>query len=367
MALSMSFVDPVLGLYFHERNLLYSLRAGESSRVLRAFTMELACRVQWGGGDRSSWNKLLVRTRALANQVSQPHGTALVVMAEGMSAYLEGRFKAAYRHLRQAEKIFVEHCPGVTFELAQSRLFALRSQIYMGELKHVRIQQRTWLREALDCGNLLLSSSLRSDIFVLLALAREAPDEARDTLDSFDHQWAGSGAHYQNVFVLRGRVYLALYEGDGQRAWQEIERAWSSVRAAYLDRGLMTRVGLYDTRGAAALGRGREGLPAASVAAGILEGLEGQRMALPLSQLLRAGIAHLRGNGDEAAMGYEQAMEGFGKVDMRLHEAVARRRLGEIRGGQQGRLLMQASEGWFAYQGILDSRNLCRAIAPVMG
>ena len=365
-ALSMSFVDPLLGLYFHERNLLYALRSGERYRVLRAFSMELAYRVQWGGHDRDAWNKLMVRTRTLAQQVGQAHGTGLVVMAEGMSAYLEGRFKGAYRHLRQAEKIFVEQCPGVTFELAQSRLFALRSQIYMGELKQVRVQQRTWVREALDCGNLLLSSSLRSDVFVLLALARDAPDEARDNLDSMDRQWDGAGAHYQNVFLMRGRVYLALYEGRGQEAWREVHRTWGSVRAAYLDRGLMTRVGLFDSRGAAALGLGREGLAAATAAARELEALGGHRMAAPLAQLLRGGIARLRGNLGEAAAGYERAMEGFAKVEMHLHRAVARRRLGELRDGAQGQLLIQAADGWFAHQGVQNSVNLCRAIAPVM-
>jgi hypothetical protein len=40
--------------------------------------------------------------------------------------------------------------------------------------------------------------------------------------------------------------------------------------------------------------------------------------------------------------------------------------LGELRDGAQGQLLIQAADGWFAHQGVQNSVNLCRAIAPVM-
>jgi len=367
MALSMSFVDPVLGLYFHERNLLYSLRAGEQYRVLRAFTMELACMVQWGQHDWNSWSQLSMRAKALANEVGLPHGTALVCMAEGMSAYLEGRFKNAYRHLRQAERILVERCPGVTFELSQCRLFALRSQIYVGELRQVQLEHPRWVGEALECGNLLLSSSLRTDVFVLLALARGAPDEARSNLASARAQFSGAGAHFQQLYQVRGQVYLALYEGRGEDAWREIVGSWKRLRSVYLDRGLMTRVGMHDARGSAALGRGRAGLREAMASAKELCSLSGHRMAAPLGQLMWGGIDLLRGKSEAAERSYEAAIDGFHKAEMHLHEAVARRRLGELKGGHEGQQLLQASDGWFAHQEVVEVEQLCRAIAPIPG
>jgi len=364
-ALSMSFVDPVLGMYFHDRNLLYSLRSGEQYRVLRAFTMELAFMVQRGNYDWNAWSKLLVRCKALANRVNIAHGTALVFMAEGMSAYFEGRFKNAYRHLRQAERTIVELCPGVTFELSQSRLFALRSLMYVGELKQVALEHPKLASEASECGNLLLSSSLRSDIFVLLPLAQDAPDKARSHLASAKAQWSRSGAHFQHLFEIRGQVYLALYEGRGEDAWQEIDRVWETFRGALLDKGITSRVAMHDARATAALGRGKAGIRDAAASAKALLATKSQRMAEPCGHMIIGGIALLNGDKKAAGESYERAMEGFVKVEMHMHAAVARHRLGSVKDGREGTLLTQAAEGWFTNQDVVDIDKLCQAIAPI--
>ncbi len=366
-ALAMTFVDPVQGLYFHERNLLYALRAGDQYRVLRAFTMELPVMVQSGNYDWNAWSKLLVRCKALANKVGLAHGTALVFMAEGLSAYLEGRFKHAYRQLRQTSRTIVELCPGVTFELSHSRLYALRSLIYVGEIKQVAIEYSKLLSEASECGNLMLSSSLRSDIFVLLSLAQDAPDKARSNLASAKAQWSRSGAHYQHYFEMRGQVYLALYEQRGEDAWQEVQRVWEALRGAYLDRGVLTKVGMYDARGTAALGRGKAGINDAVAAAKVLLATKGQRMAEPCGQMICGGVAVLQGDNTAAEEAYERAMDAFVKAEMHLHAAVARHRLGGVKGGREGSLFVQAAEGWFTNQDVIDIDKLCQAIAPIPG
>jgi hypothetical protein len=80
--------------------------------------------------------------------------------------------------------------------------------------------------------------------------------------------------------------------------------------------------------------------------------------------MLRAGEADVANRADDAVALYRQAAEAFAASDMALHGAVARLRLGQWLGGDEGRALCERSLGWMREQNILDPERMARMMAP---
>jgi hypothetical protein len=82
------------------------------------------------------------------------------------------------------------------------------------------------------------------------------------------------------------------------------------------------------------------------------------------AQLLKAGIATMRGDHAQAATGLRAAAEEFTALEMHLHATAARRRLGEILGGAAGLALVSESDRWMREQTIRDPAHMTSIYAP---
>jgi len=83
-----------------------------------------------------------------------------------------------------------------------------------------------------------------------------------------------------------------------------------------------------------------------------------------LALLLRAGAAATRGETERALSLLEAAETGLAAADMALHAAVARRRRGELLGGDSGRALVAAADAWMASQAIRNPERMTAMLAP---
>lgn len=360
VALSLALIDPVRSVYFHDRNLLDALAAGERYRVLRALAMELPMEAQRGGGEGDAWNHLLKRAKALAAKVGRAHGHGLVHLGEGMSAYVGGRFRHAVRLLKQAERT-LQDVPDTPTEQGMARLYALRALTYTGELKTAQEQHARLLDDAVERGHLLFMANLRGDPFVLLHLAGDATDRVRSDLDAIRARWSSAGWHYPHWFALRGAIHLALYERRGATAWAEATQGWARARAARMHHNVLVDVMLHEMRGAAALGAGHT-REAHGVARALLA--KPHRLAAPFGHLVRGGALAADGDTRAASEAFARATDGFDRVEMALHAQVARVRHGALLGGADGEALTRSAEGWFANQGVADPAALCESILP---
>ncbi len=79
---------------------------------------------------------------------------------------------------------------------------------------------------------------------------------------------------------------------------------------------------------------------------------EGTPCARPAAALLSASILAARGRAAEARAPLELAIANFDAADMTLHAEVARRRLGELVGGETGRALITRADALMGRQGI---------------
>src|SRR4029079_16940248 len=86
--------------------------------------------------------------------------------------------------------------------------------------------------------------------------------------------------------------------------------------------------------------------------------------ANPYAALIRAGIAHRRGDVDSAVSLLEKALKEFETADMTLYAVVARHRLGEMIGGDRGRELREEANEWMSGQLIKNPARIMNLMAP---
>lgn len=79
---------------------------------------------------------------------------------------------------------------------------------------------------------------------------------------------------------------------------------------------------------------------------------------------LRAGVAAQRGDRPAALLHLEAAVAGFEAAEMALYAAAARRRLGEMRGGDADQALVEAADAWMTRQGVRAPARMTAMLAP---
>jgi hypothetical protein len=365
---ALGMIDNIRGADFSARHLLLALHAGEPYRVVRALTVEVAyaAGTRWG---RGRVRRLLGIADALAQRLEHPHAQGMVTMATGVSAFLSGDWPRALEFCNLAEGRFLEHCTGVAWELDTTRTISLWSYFFMGEVALLKRRLPTLIREAQERGNLYAATNFATLAGHLLWLAEDDPRGARTDLDTVVGKWSQEGFHIQHVTSEIARTQIDLYDGDHLTARDRLIARWPALEASLLLHGLQViKIVMVDlrARNALAMSRGttdpRPFLYSAERDALLLE-----RANVPwsaaLAKLIRAAIASRRGD-DRAASLLSEAASACDSVSMRLIAAAARRRLGGLVGGDQGRSIITSADDWMKKQGIQNSVRMTAMLAP---
>jgi hypothetical protein len=86
--------------------------------------------------------------------------------------------------------------------------------------------------------------------------------------------------------------------------------------------------------------------------------------ANPLATLLRAGIASVQGQSEEALRLLTQAEEEFHTADMEMYAAAARRQRGKLLGGDEGKALIASADAFMAEQDVKVPERIAAMLAP---
>jgi hypothetical protein len=365
-AVGLGLVDPIRGNDFQGRHLLLALDAGEPYRVARALAMEAGYSSASGGRRSVRTERLLQMAVSLSERIQNPHATGLATLTAGIAAFLEGRWQAA-RHLTdRAEKILREECTGVSWERDNAHHYGLRSLFYLGEWAAMFRRLPGLLKEARERGDLYAETNLSLRHLYVARMAADQIETAREELARSIESWSHGGFHVQHYYAWCARVEMALYSDAGQSAWELVARQWASLRRSLLDRVQFLLIESRHLRARAALAAAAGSRRLLGIAERDCRRIEHEQMPWgnALALLLRAGVSVGRGRTEEALALAASAEEQLTSTDMTVHAAAARRRRGELLGGEKGRDLMAQADAILVAQGIARPQAITAMLAP---
>ncbi len=365
------FVDYIRGSYFQARHLLFALRAGEPYRLSRALGMEAGFVSTTGRRGRERGDRLLESALALAERIQHPHALGLAVSTAGFLDFMAGRWRRSHERYERAEELLRERCSGVAWELDTARLYGLYVLEHLGEWKEESRRLPPLLKDARERGDLFAETLLRLAPAMVVHLAADDPEGAQEEVDQAVAGWSQQGFHFQHYSAAYTQMHLTLYRGEGRAAWEFVRERWPALRRSLYIRIPLCYVETLHLRARAALLVAAGAAPSERRAfLGRAERdarrMEGARMpwCAALARLLRAGIAAARGR-TEAAVGLlTDAEAGFEATDMALCAAAARRRRGEVLGGDTGAALVADADSWMAAQEIRNPARMTGMLAP---
>jgi len=376
-ALGLSLVDPIYGCAFHARHLMMVLRVGEPYRVALALAMEIGhCSVA-GGRSQRRVSKLLRTTTHLAERIDHPHALAMATLMAGTAAWLTGRWRDASEMAEQSEEILRDRCTGVAWELSTSHVFSLAAAVWMGRLERHRERFPTLMEEAHRRGDQYALTTLPLLTYSYVTkLADDRPDLARAELSQAIAGWSQKGCHLQHYWRVFGEVETALYCGDGPSAWKLLNEQWPAIARSMLHRIQTIRVFSHHLRARCllALAHSADADPLHHQRmARLLRQVERESRKItresmpwtsPLACLALAGACSRRGEQAREMQLLQQAVKSFDSVNMDLYAAAARRRLGAVLGGVEGRALISRADDWMSAQSIKNPLRMTEMLAP---
>jgi eukaryotic-like serine/threonine-protein kinase len=369
VAVGLSLVDIVRGADYQRRGLLLSLRAGDPFRIARSLAFESAQVSIAGKSSGRRTTRLLEAAENLSGSVNKPYVFGLLWAVKGIQAFLYGSWKKSHELSEKALKTFREQCTGVAWELDSMHNFTLWSLTYMGEVAELSKRRPALIKEAQDRGDHYAMTNLStSHTMAVVRLGADDPEGARVELKAID-QWTQKGFHIQHHIALLARVLIDLYLGEGLAAWSYVSKKWPAYTDSLLFRVQQIHIDALQLRGRSALAAAMTASdPApfwrdAEAAARRLE-RKNAPWAAAHAEFLRAGVAAGRGDLSSAVALLTAASRGFDATDMRLYAMVTRRRLGELLGGDEGRVLVQKADSWMTDQTIRNPARMTAMYAP---
>ena len=366
----LAFVDPVRGLGFHAQHLLLSLAAGDPVRVCLGLSFHAVTVCLGGGAGHARARGYLAQASAIAERLGDPYLLGVVGNCTAATHMCLGRWRATVEEVARANAILRRSCSGATWEIEGGIVFSEVSLLWMGRLGELVSFVESHARAALDRGDLFAATYARMHTWYA-HIAADDPPRARAEMREAISRWSRGGFHIMHFWALYGESAYDLYAGDARGARTRLLARWPELARSNILRVQFHRVWMTLLRGGAAIGaaltaRGSERADLLREAERDAAGLtgEGTPYSIPAASLLRAGVLAARGRREAALPDLEAAAAGFGAADMALHAACARRRKGEIVGGDEGRKLVAEADVAMTAQGIARPDRWATMVAP---
>ncbi len=368
VAFNCALADNVVGAALQARGLALALQAGEPSRLALAFAVDVG---YLGIRGRRGWGRthaMIERARALADEVGDPHAIGWAIACAGIAHYLNGRYRLALEHLLRGRDILRDRCVGVTWEINNAEMFAAHAMGLLGELRRLSQDGSRLLAAAVSRGDVYAAVNLRIGEANLPWLVADDAGEARRQVDVAMAAWSKRSYHVEHYYALVALTNIDLYEGRGRDAYARVAEQWRPLRRSLLPLTIQSlRIYVWNMRARSALAAAKDGDHAlVRVAERDAGAIARERMpyADAFALLLRAGIANLRGEGARAHELLRSAAAAFDAADMSLHAAAARRSLGKLLGGDEGRALVDQAESWMHSQAVKNPARMAAMLAP---
>ncbi|WNG49375.1 protein kinase [Archangium minus] len=362
-------VDWIRAAGFQLQSLRLALDSGEPSRIARSLIAFGPIQIWEGKPDSVRKGvRYLEQGAALARQLQHPALIGFAEVYQAAHSLVLGDWGGGMAHVDTGMRLLRQHGVDVIWETNVGRL--LECQLLDLQRRMAELSQRAaeWHRVAAELGD-SYSSVMASFFISHCLLAHDEPEAALQRIYEAMAGWSRLGAIQQGYTSLR-ECQVDLYRGRPGDTWKRLEELWPALEKGHMMRAQISRMDFHALRAQSALGlaaeepgRKRELLTRVEKDAAMLE-REMRRDAQPLARLLRAGVAHQRGQTDETLALLSAAIEGYRSAGMSTHEACALLWKGELVGGDEGRALVLTASAELEKEGIKRPRQWAAMLAP---
>ena len=367
IGLGLSVVNVIVGACMQSRHLILALEVGDRSQVLRAMSLEAAHLASEGGAETTRERMVTEIAATLAESNDDTEGETFFRGSRAVGLFLRGHWSEAQRSLESAYERYPNHRAGWH---ANANLFAVYALSYLGDLKSLARRAKQLLAEAEQRNDLYIIVNLRTRPMVDIALAYDAPDEARNHIREAMDQWSQHGFLVQHWQAMVWGATTELYVGDGARACETLDRHQRALKRSFLLQVQYIRATTAFVR-ARSLIAAIEAAPARrlELVAGtrrIARRLRRERMhwTEPLACLAFAAAANAMGERAEALASLESAVHGATLADMPLYAWAAQHRIGLLLGGVDGAQRVNDAEAAMTGHGIHVPRRYAALLVP---
>jgi eukaryotic-like serine/threonine-protein kinase len=370
VAVGFSVVDTIRGADYQTRSLILALRSGEPLRIALSLGWEAVHSSCSGLPARRRTAKLNQLAQTLAEKIGHPHAIGMASLSAGASAYLEGRFRTGLDLLDRATDIFRGRCTGVMWELDTSHIFGIWALFYLGRLGELAQRCVVLFDEAKERGDRYLVATPGPYVG---AITRIAVDDdvpaAREFSREAISQWSQHGFHIQHLCYFYGNSYVDLYAEDPGASWRRVQETWPILKNSLLLRIQHVEADVLQISGRsviAAAAASKDAVPLVKLADGYARRLDRLRIpwARGMAALIRAGGESVLGDKEQARGGLMHAAEMLDAADCAHFAAAARRHLGGLIGGDQGREFIERADAWMQSQAIRNPQRMAACLAP---
>ena len=363
-------VDNIRGSDFNTLHMLLAQKLGDPYRFVRALSAQAAFVSTGGNPARTRADRFVQLATEWAAKTQEPHAIGLARLADGIAGFYVGEFARTFECQNDAERIFREECVGVAWEINTAQQYTLSSLYYMGEFRQLAQRAPVRLAEALDRGDLYAAADVAAGRPIVAWLFSDDPMAARERFRETMGKWTLHGFHFQHYSSLLAQVQVDLYTGDAEAAWGAMARRWPELTRSLLLRIQQIRIEVRDLRARAALAAVTGGTgdlqsrvkQARRDAKKILH--EKTHWGDPFAHLILGGACALEGDLATALNYTREAIGGFEAVGILGHASVARRRYGQLIGGDEGQKLIRETDHWMASEGVVNPARVTAMLAP---
>jgi hypothetical protein len=369
VAIGLSMVDNIQGARIHACNLLLALRVGEKSRVATALAAEGTHLAALGGSAKRRSAKLLGIADEVARGQNNPYAVGFVTLARAFSAYFEDRWSLSVELSKQADQVLRDHCIGVWWEHDTVQFTLVSALCHLGEIAELNRLTPPMISNAQQRGDwYALTTTLGTYIRPLLRLAEDQPNHAQRELTDLLEQWSQAGFHVQHAMGMYRQVEIQLYMGQTAAAHEYASRYWTAFAGSLLSRIQLMRIFIRHVCARAALAAASSGESKAHFrcAKRLARALERERTlrSRAFARLIQSGVAFAGNDMRVARQLLMEAAQDFDIIEMRLHAAATRRRLGQLIGGDDGRAMVVQADGWMTAQTIKNPVRMTAMLVP---
>jgi hypothetical protein len=367
---ALTMVDSAKGACFNTAGVRLALQTGDPVRLFQFLYWEAAIKANELFRARERADRLLEAARAILKQRPSPELQGLLRLGEGAVEFLFANFPLSLKLTTEAESL-MESAAGLSWELNTARVFLTYDLFNIGSYRELARRVPQLVQNAYERGDLYSVANIATYPLIAVHLAAGRPEEARRAVEKAEADWSRGAYQQQHINFCLALGYVDLYEGKGVDAVQRYERNWPQVKKSLLHFSRMNTSHMTDlcARGAVSAAARSQGdererwLRTAERAAASLV-----RMSHPLGRAFGtatlAGIATVQGDRSRATDLLDRTAALYEARGMQLYANCARRRLGQLIGGDRGVEYINAAEAWMRQEGIQNCESMTAMVLP---